>query len=398
MAFMKSSLAIVGLCAALPGLGWAGAKGSGGPLKNTDRIILLGGGFVEQERLHCFLEARLLRRHADGQLVLRNLGWGGDTVRGAARTGGFQNPEGFARLLKEVKQWKPTVILIGYGMNESFAGKSGLDGFTRDYGTLLDKLGPLGTRIVLLSPTYHEPLGHAYPDPKRHNDELELYVEAIRALADKRGLEFIDLFTGMKSAKNAEPTRVFTTNGIQPNADGYALVARRIEQALGYPNESAWRIICSAEGDVAEVVGVMAAAEKTKRGLKISIKESLVRIPDGLGKDAPVLRVTGLAKGEYVLEFEGKGVARGSAEDWARGMILSAGPTAEAGDRLRQGVIDKGEVFYRRWRPFNDHSRHFDFMKGDFSLYDKEIETRERGIRALLSPRSYVFEVVPTQP
>src|ERR1700730_16590479 len=69
--------------------------------KTGDRVVLLGGGFIEQERHHAPLRPLLISRHPGAEIVVRNLGWGGDTVRGGARTGGYQNPEGLARLLKE---------------------------------------------------------------------------------------------------------------------------------------------------------------------------------------------------------------------------------------------------------------------------------------------------------
>src|SRR5436305_6901105 len=97
-------------------------------LKDGDRVVFLGNGLIEQERLHGHLETRLTSRHPDARLVFRNLGWAGDTVRATARTGGYQNPDGLARLLKEVQDLKPTVLFLGYGMNESFAGAQRLAG------------------------------------------------------------------------------------------------------------------------------------------------------------------------------------------------------------------------------------------------------------------------------
>src|SRR5438552_764543 len=101
-------------------------------LKDGDRVVFLGSGFIEQERLHGRLETLLTSRHPDARLLFRNLGWAGDTVRGAARTGGYQNPDGLARLLKEVRDLKPTVVFLGYGMNESFDGARGLARFIAD--------------------------------------------------------------------------------------------------------------------------------------------------------------------------------------------------------------------------------------------------------------------------
>jgi lysophospholipase L1-like esterase len=388
------SIVFLVLISLFPGAARAGEKRTNKELADADRVLLLGGGFIEQERLHCYLETRLLRHHPRGQLLFRNLGWGGDTVRGSARTGGFENPEGFARLFKEVTQWKPTVIFVGYGMNESFAGAAGIAPFVKEYGALLDKLAPLKARMILLSPTYHEALGPPYPDATEHNEQLKAYAEAIGELARKRGLEFIDLFQAMKNAKEAQPGRIFTSNGIQPNASGYAVIARTVEEALGYPSGYAWQATVSAAGVVKEAFAAKAKAEATKRGLRLSVQEAALTVADPLGNEHFFLKATGLADGIHLIEIDGKISARASAKAWGEAGLRI--PTdAEAGEKLRQAIIAKNELFYRRWRPFNDHSRHFDFMKGDFSLYDKAIAERERVIQGMLAPRSYSIEIVP---
>src|SRR3954468_10050174 len=93
-------------------------------LVEGDRVVLLGGSLIEQERFHGYLETRLLRTTIAPKITFRNLGWSGDTVRGEARTSGYKNPEGMPRLLKEVRDQKPTVLLVGYGLSESFAGST----------------------------------------------------------------------------------------------------------------------------------------------------------------------------------------------------------------------------------------------------------------------------------
>src|SRR5579859_676951 len=123
----RIALAVCLLLIRLPVL-WGADTAQRFTLAEGDRVVFLGNGFIEQERLHAYLETRLTSHHPDAQIRFRNLGWGGDTVRGIARTAGYQNPEGFARLLKEVQDLKPNVIVLGYGMNESFDGPQGLPG------------------------------------------------------------------------------------------------------------------------------------------------------------------------------------------------------------------------------------------------------------------------------
>jgi lysophospholipase L1-like esterase len=261
-------------------------------LKDGDRVVLLGSALIEHEQFHGYLETNLLCRSRARGITIRNLGWSGDTVRGNARTSGYQNPEGLARLLREVKQLQPTVLFIGYGMNESFAGKDGLADFLKGYRALLDELAPLKARIVILSPTPHEDLGRPLPDPAEHNRHLELYTDALGKLADERGARFVDLFHPLRESSQ----RPLTTNGIQLNQAGYQAVAAAIVRQLA---------------------------------------------------------------------------------------LSEMHSDASSTEKLRQAIVHRDELFLRRWRPFNDHSRHWGFMAKDFQLYDDEVTAADRVIEQI---------------
>ena len=150
------------------------------PLRDGDRILFLGNGFVENDQANAFLETRLQRRFPKQTLTFRYMGWSGDTVRGSARTSGYEEPEGLARLKKEVLALKPTAIFLAYGMNESFAGRQSLPAFLQDYDHLLATLAPLKARLVIVSLTYHEDLGRPFPDPASHNQTLREFTTALK--------------------------------------------------------------------------------------------------------------------------------------------------------------------------------------------------------------------------
>jgi lysophospholipase L1-like esterase len=361
-------------------------------LKDGDRVVFLGGGFFELERLHGHLAARLTRGHPEARLVFRNLGWAGDTVRGEARTGGFQQPEGLARLLQEVRQLKPTVVLLGYGMNESFAGAAGLSAFLKDYEALLTKLVPLKARVALLSPTYHEDLGRPFPDPASHNRDLRQYVAALRQLAARRGLPFVDLFEPLQAARRADPARRLTTNGIHLTEAGYALAARAVEEQLGL-GPRPWRVELDRAGKVLASAGTQVDGVTAAGGaVRFRTLDAVLPAPG----ETRLLRVTGLGPGEYALKIDGRAVLRATAADWQRGVALSAGPAFADAEKLRKLIVHTGELFYRRWRPFNDHSRHWGFIGGDFALYDQEIGRAEEAVAQARRPRPHTYEITAT--
>ncbi len=369
-------------------------NGSGPPprfaLQDGDRVVFLGDGLIEQDRLHGQLETRLGSRHPDARLVFRNLGWGGDTVRGTARTGGYQNPDGLARLLKEVQELKPTALFLGYGTNESFDGPAGLAGFLEEYDRLLTKLAPLKARVVLLSPTYHEDLGRPFPDPAEHNRHLEQYTTGLKQLAARRGLQFVDLFHPLQAAKRGEAPVRLTTNGINLNDAGYAVVARAVAEQLGLPAWT-WRVELDHTGKVVGSAGARVdRVTAAGGGLRFRALDAVLPIAGG---DVQFLRVTGLAPGAYVLKIDGEEVLRAGAADWQRGVEVKTGPAFRDLGKLRQVVVRKNQLFYRRWRPFNDHSRHWGFIRGDFALYDKDIAREEKAIAQARRPRPHTYEI-----
>ena len=146
---MKSSLALV-LCCCLP----AGAAEF--QLQDGDRVALVGSTLIEREQRYGYWETLLASRFPERNIQFRNLGWSGDTVWGEARAS-FDTPkEGYKRLIEATLAVKPTVILLGYGTNESFAGEAGLDPFRKQFNKLLDDLSPAKARFILLAPPMFE--------------------------------------------------------------------------------------------------------------------------------------------------------------------------------------------------------------------------------------------------
>ncbi len=349
-------------------------------LKDGDRVVFLGNGYVEQDHAFGFLEARLTRRWPGANVVFRNLGWGGDTVQGLARTSGFEQPDGMGRLLKEVQSLKPTVLFVAYGMNESFAGEAGLPGFMRDYRKLLDQLAPLKAKLILLSPTWHEDLGRPFPDPAMHNRDLQKYADAIQQIAADLKAPYLDLLQPLRDAK----ARI-TTNGIQLNALGYSLAAQAIEKQLALPPRE-WAVSIDMKKKKTTASGTR--VENLDAG-KSALLFHAIDTSLGIDGDTMKLLVTGLPDGDFVLSIDGSTVHVAPSAEWAKGVTLAD----SSGSKLQQAVVAKGELFYRRWRPFNDHSRHWGFIGGDFKLYDQEIESLEKTIATLRQSQTRTFDI-----
>jgi hypothetical protein len=362
-----------------------------GPLAINDgeRVLFVGNGYVENDQRHAYFEARLQRRLASRNVTFRYMGWSGDTVRGSARTAGFQVPNGLARLEKEAKAEKPTLLFLAYGMNESFDGPQGLAGFLKDYDKLLKALGPLQARVVLVGPTPHKNLGQPFPDPADHNRYLEQLTKSLQSFAGERKLAFVDLFHPLEAAKDADADRPLTTNGILLTGTGYSVAGKAAEEALGFAPQR-WNVSLDHSGKVNASMGTHVSE------LSVKINTMQFRTTDALlpiALDVHRLQIKDLPAGDYTLKIDGQAVLFASAAAWQRGIDLDRGPMFADGEKLREAIVLRNQLFYRRWRPYNDHSRHWGFIGGDFKLYDQDIAKQEQRIAALRRAPSRSYEI-----
>ncbi len=195
-------------------------------LKDQDRVVLLGATFIEREGQFGHIETALTTAWPDRRLTFRNLGWSGDTVWAESRGIFDPAPVGYQRMIELIKELKPTVIIFGYGQNESFAGDAGLDPFTRQFEKLCDDVKPTGARLAFLTPTRFERPAPPLPDISRRNTMLAKYAQAVRGVAEKHGAPVIDLF-----AMDPSPTNL-TENGLHFGPSGYAYLAQVIQKQL----------------------------------------------------------------------------------------------------------------------------------------------------------------------
>ncbi len=383
---------------------------SGGPaepfqLKDGDRVVLVGNTLIEREQRYGYWETLLTSRYPDRTITFRNLGWSGDTVFGEAQARFGSVADGFRHLKNHVLALKPTVILVGYGLNESFDGPPGLAKFRQGLKVLLDTLGQTKARIVLLTPLRHEDLGRPLPDPTEHNKNLQLYNEVLRQAAAERGLPLVDFFHLLGERSPAAPP--LTDNGIHLTAAGYWHAAGALEHGLGLPAPT-WRIRFDPRGQVtaegAKVDHVEArplAFQVTDARLPAPLNPDAKAGPEHLPGYERVLRVEGLVPGKYTLTIDGHAVAEANATDWARGVTLRRGPEFDQVERLRATIIEKNLQYFHRWRPQNE-TYLFGFRKHEqgqnareIPQFDPLVAQLEREIARLRVPVPHRYKLVP---
>jgi lysophospholipase L1-like esterase len=208
-------------------------------LPDAPRVAFIGNTFVERDAEHGYLETRLILAFPEKDVVFRNLGWSGDTVRGEARAGFGQPVDGFNHLARHVAELKPNVIFLNYGANESWAGAAGLAAFDADLAKLLDALTKSGgVRVAIFSIMAQENLGAPLPNPDAHNKDVRLYNDALAKAAASRGLTFVDLYDVPLAYAKSNPGRHFTGNAIHPTPAGFAFAGEQIARRLGLPERS----------------------------------------------------------------------------------------------------------------------------------------------------------------
>jgi lysophospholipase L1-like esterase len=362
-------------------------------LMDSDRVVLVGSTLIEREQRYGYWETVLTQRYPDRNITFRNLGWSGDTVWGEARIGfDLDNPKvGFERLRDHVLALKPTVIIVGYGTNESFAGPVGLPHFRDGLGQLLDSFAPTKARIVLLAPLLMEDQGRPLPDPTKQNANLRLYGEAIQQIANRRGHTFVNLSALFAKEPDGGSSVLLplTDNGMHLTPFGYFRTANLLLRALD-PPESDKPFMLKGTGEQTIVVRQLPAPPAPKIGDARPMVSSYH------------VTVEGLKPGKYVLTVDGRHVATGSAEDLAGdGMIVVIGPEFVQAEQLRQAIVTKNREYFYRWRPQNE-TYLFGFRKHEqgnnaveIPQFDPLVARLDQEIARLRKPVAHKYQIFP---
>ena len=204
-------------------------------LKDGDRVVLIGGTFIERAQRYGWLETAMQLRFPEANFTVRNLGWSADTVFAESR-GIFDAPaKGYERMIKQVRDIKPTVIILNYGANEAFKGPDYLDTFIAQYGKLIDDLSSTEAEFVLVSPLPLWKMQAPLPDPDRFNEFRRTYAEAISELAGQKQARFADMMVALDALiehGNAPGGPRISEDGVTLTVAGNRLVADYFVRAV----------------------------------------------------------------------------------------------------------------------------------------------------------------------
>jgi lysophospholipase L1-like esterase len=358
-------------------------------LADGDRVALVGSTFIEREQRYGYWETALVSRYPDRNVTFRNLGWSGDTVWGEARASFDTQKEGYKRLLDATLAVKPTVIFVGYGTNESFAGAAGLTRFVEQLNKILDALAPSKARFVLLAPPGFEKARWRGRDFEQHEHDLALYTDALRQVATQRHALFVDEF-----CQRSRPEAPLTDDGMHLTDYGYWATAGEFRDALGLGRY----LPC--------VVGLDGV--QSKEALQVSLPRPPA--PPDAPKDVVradcLVVVDGLKPGRYTLKIDARAVFTADADAWMNpgrpgAVLVPGGPSLDQAEKLRRAIIEKNRLYFRRWRPENE-TYLFGFRKQEQGQNAKEIpefdplvQQAEQEIARLRKPVPHTYRLVP---
>jgi len=200
-----------------------------------ERIALVGNSTAERMNLFGHFESLLHARFPEKEMVFRNFGRPADEVANRQRANDY------TKLDDPLFTFNPDTFLCFFGFNESFAGPLGVNKFKVDYEKFIDDYAQKyarddsksSPRFVIISPIAFESTGDSLlPEGKKENENLKLYADAAKVVADSRKIAFVDIFNPTLKAFDEKAGSQFTINGCHVNEAGDKLVGQILDSGL----------------------------------------------------------------------------------------------------------------------------------------------------------------------
>ncbi len=164
-------------------------------LQKGDHIAIIGNTMADRMQHDGYLETMLHCNFPDHNLVVRNLGFSGDTLTTRPRSDNFGTPDEW------LTKVEADVIIAFFGYNESYAGEDGLPQFRKDLEAFIDHTlgqnynGKSPPKLVLCSPSAFEDLRWpSLPNGEQQNKNLELYTAEMQRVAVGKSVWFANVF------------------------------------------------------------------------------------------------------------------------------------------------------------------------------------------------------------
>ena len=392
-------------------------------LKDGDTVVFYGDSITERRIYSGFVEAFVLTRFPKLHVRFVHSGWGGDTVaRGAG--GSLQ-----VRLQRDVIAYQPTVVTILLGMNDgryqAFDETTYRD-FTTGYEKLIKILkAALPTvRLTLLEPSPHDDVTRPFQFPGGYNEVLTRFGQFLRALGEREKTMVVDLNGAVVgpltsvNAKDPSAARQFIPDRIHPGPAASLLMAEALLKSWNAP-AIVTEVAIDAELETASRTVRTEVHSILRSGGTLSWIQNDAALPFPMDwQDSPVsvaayssdfipaiddqpLRVRNLKPGDYTLKIDGQEIITYPADQFARGINLSAleTPMLQQAAEVLKLTNQHNDVHVSRWRlvqvPLAKYGLpHYDAAIADLDALEREAIARQR---ATAQPKPHFYEVVPKE-
>ncbi len=204
------------------------------------RLLFLGddntynGGWVVE------VESAIRAQKGYARVSIVNMALPSETVSGLSEPGhaggSFLRPNLKNRLGRVLSQYKPTLVIAQYGMNDGIylpLDEKRFKAFQEGMINLRDDCIKSGAKIILLTPTLFAP--DKLPEVKEYEKVLQTY-SAWMVAQRKAGWQVVDVHSRLmleyNNAKRADPKFIYANDGVHPTEKGHSLIARAVWDGL----------------------------------------------------------------------------------------------------------------------------------------------------------------------
>jgi lysophospholipase L1-like esterase len=385
-------------------------------LKDADTIVMLGDSITAQHLHSNYIEAYVLTRYPGWQLRFRNAGVGGDTV-----------PSALARLDYDVLPWKPTIVTIELGMNDSGGGPNSVEPYLEHMKTLIGRIRAAGAQPVFITASPVND-GTSSAHLTGRNVTLDTMATEIVKLAHTERLPITDQFRVVldlwgTNRANAEGVNL-QGNDVHPGPPGQLTMAWACLKGLGMPSLVSEATIDVAEGKAlaandCHITDLNCASDSASfsrldKCLPMPIPDNarngLKLVPLAADLSHYGLAVTRLKAGRYDVKIDGVAVATATADELAAGLELGAmdkGPIhdqcvtvlnliGEKSDLVR-GWRDIAKYPVARWLGDDLVAKVNGRKQAELDTKRQAVETVDAKLHDAVQPKAHVFSIVAAQ-
>jgi lysophospholipase L1-like esterase len=390
-------------------------------LKDSDTVVFYGDSITERRLYTSYVEAYVRTRFPKLNVRFVNSGWGGDTVAGG--DGGSLE----VRLQRDVIAYKPTVATVLLGMNDGRYRQfnEGLySDFVGGYEKLVKTLKAAlpDARLTLLAPPPFDDVTQPPQFPGGYNNVLRRFGLFVQTLGEHEKIPVVDLNSAVLgtltavNVKDPSAAREFVPDRVHPGPPASLLMAEALLKSWNGPaviteveiDAEAGRATNTLRSEVASVSRAGGGLSWTQNDLALPFPVDWHNPPGSVAAyssdfipeiDDQPLRVRNLNPGKYTLKIDGEAIVSYPADQFARGINLSAldTPMLRQAAEVLKLINQSDDLHLGRWRLIQVLLAQYDLPSYATTIADLDMLEQEAiaHLRIAAQPKLHFYEIVP---